>query len=286
MRKTDSPIGVFDSGLGGLSVAQEIRVLLPHEPVLYAADHAFCPYGIRPADEIRARTLFVAGALLDRGVKLLVVACNTACAVALEDLRRTLSIPVVGVEPAVRLAVQITRTGRVVVLATARTVASPRLSGLITRFAHDTVVYTVPAPALVELVEAGETSGVAVDMALWALLHPHLERRVDAIVLGCTHFPFLRSAIERLVGPDVAVIDSGVAVARHTRDVLAAHDLLSDSAQDGAFEIVSTGDAAFVARIASNLIGGLLEVRELDARKISASVKPTDQLPVARSTAI
>jgi glutamate racemase len=265
MRKETAPIGIFDSGLGGLSVAQEIRALLPREAVLYAADHAFCPYGVRSPEEIRARVLFIGQHLADQGAKLLVVACNTACAVALDDLRRTLPIPIIGVEPAVKPAVQTTRTGRVVVLATARTVASPRLSGLITRFAHDTVVYTVPAPALVELVEAGETSGVGVDMALWALLHPHLERHIDAVVLGCTHFPFLREAIERLVGPEVKVIDSGAAVARHTRDVLRQHGLLSDGIDDGGFEIVSTGDAESVAQIASNLLKAPIEVRELDA---------------------
>jgi glutamate racemase len=263
MNDQAAPIGVFDSGLGGLSVAQEIRALLPNESVLYAADHAYCPYGVRPADEIRARTLIIAEELLRRGVKLLVVACNTACAVALEDLRRELPIPVVGVEPAVKPAVQVTRTGRVAVLATARTVSSPRLSGLITRFAHDTVVYTVPAPALVELVEAGETSGVTVDIALWALLHPYLDRHVDAVVLGCTHFPFLRAAIERLVGSEIKVIDSGAAVARHTRDVLDGAGLLAAEDARAMFEIVSTGNAEFVARIASNLTGEVITVHEL-----------------------
>lgn len=259
-----SPIGVFDSGLGGLSVAREIRALLPAESVLYAADHAFCPYGVRHADEIRERTLLIADALLQRGVKLLVVACNTACAVALEDVRRVLPIPVVGVEPAVKPAVQITRTGKIAVLATSRTVTSPRLSGLITRFAHDTVVYTIPAPALVELVEAGEISGVAVDMALWALLHPYLDRHVDAVVLGCTHFPFLREAIEKLVGPEISVIDSGTAVARHTRDVLEALGLLSEPLGPARFEIVSTGDVEFVARIASSLLGESIAIHELE----------------------
>jgi glutamate racemase len=273
MNGQTAPIGVFDSGLGGLSVAQEIRALLRSESVLYAADHAYCPYGVRPADEIRARTLAIAEELLRRGVKLLVVACNTACAVALEDLRRVLPIPVVGVEPAVKPAVQVTRTGRVAVLATARTVSSPRLSGLITRFAHDTVVYTVPAPALVELVEAGETNGVTVDIALWALLHPYLDRHVDAVVLGCTHFPFLRTAIERLVGPDISVIDSGAAVARHTRDVLENAGLLAPAGAPVTFEIVSTGDAEFVARIASNLIGEPITVHEFGA--LSASPAPS-----------
>ncbi len=264
MNAQASPIGVFDSGLGGLSVAREIRALMPDESVLYAADHAYCPYGVRSPDEILTRTLLIAEELCQRGVKLLVVACNTACAVALDDLRRVLPIPVVGVEPAVKPAVQATRTGRVAVLATARTVESPRLSGLISRFAHDTVVYTVPAPALVDLVEAGETSGVGVDMALWALLHPHLERHVDAVVLGCTHFPFLREAIERLVGPDIKVIDSGAAVARHTREVLDGLGLLAGNQANATFEIVSTGDVEFIARIASNLLGEPISVHELD----------------------
>ncbi len=260
MNSHSAPIGVFDSGLGGLSVAREIRALMPNESVLYAADHAFCPYGDRPPEEILARSTTIASELCQRGVKLLVVACNTACAVALDELRRVLPIPVVGVEPAVKPAVQITRTGRVAVLATVRTVESPRLSGLISRFAHDTVVFSVPAPALVDLVEAGETSGVRVDLALWALLHPYLNRRVDAIVLGCTHFPFLREAIERLAGSEIKVIDSGAAVARHTRDVLETHGLLANASNIRSFDIVSTGDIEYVARIASNLLGESIAV--------------------------
>lgn len=257
------PIGVFDSGLGGLSVAREIACLLPGEDVLYVADSAYCPYGSKTVEEIRARSLLIGRELAAAGAKILVMACNTACAAALGDVRAALAIPVIGLEPAVKPAVQVTRTGKIGVLATSRTVSSPRLSGLITRYAHDTVVYTVPAPGLVDLVEAGETGGVRVDMAVWTLVQPLLDRGVDAVVLGCTHFPFLREAVQRIVGPGVAVIDSGPAVALRVRGILAERASLAPGDRDGSLRMMTTGDPASVAPVAASLLGHAVDFERL-----------------------
>lgn len=265
------PIGVFDSGLGGLSVGREIASLLPGEDVLYVADSAYCPYGSKTVEEIHTRALLIGREIAAVGAKILVMACNTACAAALEDVRAALAIPVIGLEPAVKPAVQVTRTGKIGVLATSRTVASPRLSGLITRYAHDTVVYTVPAPNLVDLVEAGETDGVRVDMAVWTLVRPLLDRGVDAVVLGCTHFPFLREAVHRMVGPDVAVIDSGPAVALRVRGILAERGSLAPVGREGSLRLMTTGDPASVAPVAASLLGHSVEFQRLSPSTLSAA---------------
>ncbi|HEY7030321.1 MAG TPA: glutamate racemase [Thermomicrobiales bacterium] len=251
----DAPIGVFDSGLGGLSVVRELRALMPTEDILYFADSAYCPYGTRPPAEITARCLAIGDELLAQGVKAIVLACNTACAVALTDLRARLDVPIVGVEPAVKPATRLTRTQRVAVLATPRTVASERLARLIQNFAADVEVATVAAPGLVKLVEAGDVRGPNVRRALRQLLEPLLAWEVDVVVLGCTHYPFLRGEIERLVGPEVRVVDSGEAIARRTRAVLEERGMSRNPAGlAGSLRVQTSGDADHVGRIASKLL--------------------------------
>ena len=183
-----APIGVFDSGLGGLSVLREIRQQLPAEDVIYFADSAFCPYGSRSAAEIRARSEAIAATLIAQGAKLIVVACNTASSVAIAHLRERFAVPFVGLEPAVKPAVRLTRTGKVAVLATPRTVSGERLRWLIDSHAGDVEVYTIPAPGLAELVEHGTLAGDDVRGLLRPLLEPSLNRGADVIVLGCTHY--------------------------------------------------------------------------------------------------
>jgi glutamate racemase len=215
-----APIGIFDSGLGGLSVLREVRQQLPAEDVVYYADNAYFPYGSRTAEEIQSRSEAIAAALLAQNAKIIVVACNTASSVAISHLRERFDLPFIGLEPAVKPAVQLTRSGKVAVLATPRTVTGERLRRLIHAYAREVEVFTVPAPGLVELVETGTLSGDQVQLALRPLLEPLLARGVDTVVLGCTHYPFLRREIETFVGPEIAVIDSGAAIARRTREVL------------------------------------------------------------------
>lgn len=251
-----APIGVFDSGLGGLSVVRELGSLLPAEDVVYYADSAYCPYGARQPVAILARGLAITALLVERGAKLVVVACNTATSVALGDLRAAFPrLPIVGLVPAVKPAMVATRTGRIGVLATPRTVAGERLAALIREHCRGAEVHLVPAPGLVELVEAGQTSGPRVEAALRPLLTPLLAWEMDTLVLGCTHYPFLRGAIRSLVGPEVTVIDSGTAIARRTRDVLTAHGLDRDGGRPGELRLMTSGGAAQVGAVASRLLG-------------------------------
>jgi len=251
----DQPIGMFDSGLGGLSVYREVRTLMPGEDVMYYADSAYCPYGLRSPEEIRARSLLISELLLARGAKVIVVACNTASAMAITHLREAIpGIAFVGLEPAVKPAVKLSRSGKVGVLATPRTVAGERLRWLIETHGGGVEVRTVAAPGLVELVEDGTLRGATVRAALQPLLDPMLEVGVDVVVLGCTHYPFLREEIEDYAGPDVTVIDSGLAIARRTRDVLSAPSLLRLRESGGTFQLMTSSDAGRVRTVAEALI--------------------------------
>lgn len=252
------PIGVFDSGLGGLSVLREIRALLPPEDLLYYADNAYCPYGVRGRAEIQERSERIARMLIDEGAKVIVVACNTASAMAIEHIRLEFpGIPFVGLEPAVKPAVKLTRSGRIGVLATPRTVAGERLRWLIETHANGIEVRTVAATGLVELVEAGTLSGPEVVGALRPLLDPMLEAGADVVVLGCTHYPFLRGEIETYVGAGIPVIDSGLAIAQRTRTLLRQRELLNERAGTGSLKMMTSaglGDVAVVDRVARLLM--------------------------------
>ena len=252
----DRPVGVFDSGLGGLSVVREIRSRLPHEDLIYFADTAWCPYGTRSPEEIRDRSETVVRSLIEAGAKTVVVACNTASAMAIFRLRELFpDTPLIGLEPAVKPAVERTRCGQVGVLATPRTVAGERLQWLIEAYAGGATVHRVAATGLVELVEAGMLDGPAVDLALAPLLDPMLAVGVDHIVLGCTHYPFLRGAIQRYVGNGVTVIDSGAAIARRLEVVLGEASLARLPAGKGTFRLATSGDPAEVGPVASQLLG-------------------------------
>jgi glutamate racemase len=249
------PVGVFDSGLGGLSVLREMRALLPAEDVLYYADNAYCPYGVRSRDEIQERSERISRLLIEMGAKAIVVACNTASAMVVWHLRDVFpGVPFVGLEPAVKPAVALTRTGRVGVLATPRTVAGERLRWLIETYADGVEVRSVAATGLVELVEAGTLTGPSVTAALRPLLDPMLEAGVDVVVLGCTHYPFLRDEIEAYVGPDIPVIDSGLAIARRTLTVLREGGLLDGRAGEGALRMMTSADADEVGAVARLLM--------------------------------
>lgn len=250
-----APIGIFDSGLGGLSVLREVRDLLPAEDLIYTADSAYCPYGSRAPDEILARGLAITGDLARRGAKLIIVACNTASSVAIDDLRAGCPVPIVGLEPAVKPAATRSRTGRVAVLATPRTVAGRRLADLVARHANGADVQLVPAPGWVELVESGLTAGPDVERTVAPLIAPLVAAGVDTLVLGCTHYPFLRPMIARAAGPDVQIIDSGKAIARRTRDVLCAVSLLRPNGPAGALQFFTTGPAEPVGRVSTCLLG-------------------------------
>lgn len=251
----NAPIGVFDSGVGGLSVAREIRTLLPAESILYFADTLNCPYGGRPLEEIRRLSLTAGTELVARGAKIIVVACNTASGAALETMRETLPVPIVGMEPAVKPAVAGTRAGRVGVMATEATLRTERFQRLIREHGGDVEVVAQGCRGLVELVEAGELAGPRVREALTDLVVPLRSAGVDTVVLGCTHYPFLRDEIEQAMGPGVRVIDSGPAVARQVERVLTGRDALARDGR-GEIDVLTTGDPRLLAEVVARLWDG------------------------------
>lgn len=219
-------MGVLDSGVGGLSVLVHLRRLLPAEDMVYFGDQAHIPYGPRPVGEIQAFTAAITRFLLAREAKIIVVACNTATAAAVDYLRETFPfVPFVGMEPAVKPAALHTRSGKVGVLATPSTLNSNRYAGLMARFAAGIAVYEDPCSGLVQLIEAGALTSSETRELLRRVVEPMLAEGVDTLVLGCTHYPFVRSLLEEIAGADVTIIDPAPAVARHTRFVLQQHQL-------------------------------------------------------------
>jgi glutamate racemase len=247
-------IGVFDSGVGGLSILKEIRRILPGEDLLYLADSAHCPYGTKPVPEIRARSLAVTAFLVELGVKTVVVACNTASVAGLDQVRQAYPlIPIVGVEPALKPAHNLTRNGKIGVLATNLTLKGDRFTVLVERFGADVKVYTQPAPGLVELVENGELDTPIAEELLHQYLEPLLKERVDTLVLGCTHYPFLIGTIRKICGPDVTVIDTGLAVAKQTLRILEQNRILNPKTNGGKEVFHTSGDPAAVEKVIKKL---------------------------------
>ncbi len=250
------PLGVFDSGVGGLSVLREIRRRLPAEDVVYLADQAHVPYGGRDPAEVRALCLGAFGHLVARGAKVVVVACNTGSAAALEAGRRAFPrVPFVGMEPAVKPAAACSRAGVVGVLATAGTLRGEPYGRVVDRFARGTRVVARPCPGLVEAVEAGETDGPRVRAALAEALTPLLAEGADTLVLGCTHYPFALPVIRELCGPGVEVIDPAPAVARQVARVLEAAEALAPAGAPGRVEYGTTGSPEAFARAVEALLG-------------------------------
>jgi glutamate racemase len=256
------PIGAFDSGMGGLSVVREMRRLMPHEDIIYYGDNANCPYGGRSDEWLRARSLEIADFLLERGAKAIVVACNTASAAGLEHLRARHSVPIVGLVPAVKPAVAATRTGRIGVFATQAAMRGQLLADVIERFAvpANVEVVTVVPQGFVEAVERGDLDTPKTIEAVRRFLAPMLERGVDAIVLGSTHYPFLKDAIRRVAGDGVQLIDSGEGVARQTARVLAARGVLRGDEHAGNLTVYTSADPQEVAPVVRTLAGEDVEV--------------------------
>jgi glutamate racemase len=246
-------IGVFDSGLGGISVLREIRRLMPSDSLVYVADSAWVPYGSRTEQFIQRRALSLSTFLVEHGADLIVVACNTATAAAIGMLREQLSVPVVGMEPAVKPATAATRNGTVGVLATVGTLKSARFAALLDQFGEGIQVLTRACPGLVEKVEAGDLDGPQTRVLVESYVQPLVNGGADTLVLGCTHFPFLRPLIAAAAGPDVRIIDTGEAVARRVAAVAAALGARYNKSKDVSFW--TSGDARALAAPLGRLWG-------------------------------
>lgn len=251
-----APVGIFDSGLGGLSVLRAVRALLPAERLVYVADSRYAPYGQRDDDFIADRTLAIGEWLAAQGAKALVVACNTATAQSIERVRERLSIPLVGVEPGIKPAALQSRTRVAGVLATQVTLRSARFQALVERHAGDLRVLCQPGHGLVEAVERCDTGSPELLALLRGYLTPMLDAGADTLVLGCTHYPFLDTAIRSIVGERVTLIDTSVAIARQLERVLAQHGLLAGAdAAPGDVRFCSTNDGAHLRMLAAALLG-------------------------------
>jgi len=255
-------IGVFDSGVGGLSVLRALRHRLPDVSLLYVADSAYAPYGPRSTEDITARSLRVTQHLVDSGARMIVVACNTATTAAIEQLRATWpALPFVGVEPGIKPAIARSRRKRVAVMATTATINSLRVRKLVELHGGGAHVHLQACPGLVDAIEAGRIDGPA----LASVLKPHcdsiLAAEVDTVVLGCTHYPFIAEQIQSLLGPEIELIDTANAIAER-----AATQWLGPSSTAPRLRLQNTGDTAVMAALARQWLGfeGEVEAISLD----------------------
>ena len=255
---TSHPIAVFDSGLGGLTVLRALRERLPHEDFFYFADTRFLPYGDRPETFLRERGVSIAEALVKRGAKALVIACNTATAAAAEAIRAAIDLPIVALEPGVKPAVALTRKGAIGVLATTRTLASERFQRLVGNHANGHRVIAQPCPGLAEAIEAQGPASAEVAALLDGFVAPLAEAGVDVVVLGCTHYPWVAEAIARRMPAGTILLDTGEPVARQLERLLTAGQLLGGG--HGRLTVATSGAPAAVAATVDRLFGEKMHI--------------------------
>ena len=254
--KSSAPIGIFDSGVGGLSVLRQIRLQLPHENLIFFADQGHVPYGPRLLEQVQAFSEAITRFLLEQGSKLIVVACNAASAAALYHLRETFpTVPFVGMEPAVKPAAEQTQSGVVGVLATPATFQGELYASVLERFASGVTVMQDTCPGLVSQIEKGELDSPATRTILENALKPMLAHGIDRVVMGCTHYPFVIPLIEAIVGPQVKVIDPAPAVARQVGRVLAARGLQTAQTKPGQVRYLTSGNPEKLAELLPRLLG-------------------------------
>jgi len=223
---SSDPIGIIDSGFGGLSIYKSVQKVLPNETFIYIGDHAYIPYGQKSRQVIQNRVKKLTSFLMKRHIKLLVIACNTATIAGIDNYRRWFpAIPIIGVVPVVKTAGEISKKRSFAVLSTRYTAKSSYQKNLIKKFAASCHVYNLGCPNLVSFVEKGVLNGVKIDQELRTLLTKRILRSIDVIALGCTHYPFLQYAIRGIVGKNIRILDSGGAVSRHVRRILTNNDI-------------------------------------------------------------
>lgn len=263
--QSNSAIGVFDSGIGGISVLREIRRQMPQESVFYFGDQGHIPYGPRPMEQIRDFSEEITRFLLAKNAKIIVVACNTASAAALKYLREKFpDAPFVGMEPAVKPAAENTHTGRVGVLATPTTFQGALYTSVVERFAHGVELFQSTCPGLVQQIEKGNLKGSETRRILEDALIPMLQKNIDTVVLGCTHYPFVIPLIKEIVGDQIRVIDPAPSVAKQTARLLEARGLKNSSASNGDMEFFTSGESEALQSMLPILLGETGQVRNVE----------------------
>lgn len=260
-----SPIGIFDSGVGGISVLRAIREQMPEESIIYFGDQAHIPYGPRPMQQIRDFSKAITRFLLEQEAKIIVVACNTASAAALKHLRESFpEVRFIGMEPAVKPAAEHTHTGKVGVLATPATFQGALYASVVERFANGVELFQNTCPGLVQAIEQGNLNGETTHRILEEALKPMLEKNIDTVVLGCTHYPFVIPLVQQIVGDGVRVIDPAPAVARQTRRLLEANGIKAKSGPKGRVTFYTSGDPNALKILLPALLGESGEIRKVD----------------------
>jgi glutamate racemase len=253
---SSDPIGIFDSGVGGLSVLREIHAQMPNERIIYFGDQGHVPYGPRSMEQIQGFSEGITRFLLKHNAKIIVVACNTASAAALKFLRATFpDVKFVGMEPAVKPAAEKTQTGRVGVLATPATFQGALYASVVERFANGVELFQNTCPGLVNQIEKGELDSPATRSILEDALLPMLEQNIDTVVLGCTHYPFVIPLIQRIAGENVRVIDPAPAVAKQVKRLLEAGGVLNQDRDEGNLRFITSGEVDSVKQVLSTLLG-------------------------------
>lgn len=262
---SESPIGIFDSGVGGISVLRAVREQMPEESVIYFGDQGHIPYGPRPMEQIRDFSEATTRFLLEQGAKIIVVACNTASAAALKYLREKFhDVQFVGMEPAVKPAAEYTHTGKVGVLATPATFQGELYASVVERFANGVELYQNTCNGLVQQVEQGRLNDGETRQILENALQPMLEKNIDTVVLGCTHYPFVIPLIQDIVGENVRVIDPAPAIAKQTARLLEARGLRSNSVSKGNVKLYTSGDPDALKALLPTLLGESGEIQRVE----------------------
>jgi len=264
MTSNSSPIGIFDSGIGGLSVLRAIRAQMPNESVIYFGDQGHIPYGPRPMGQIRDFSEAITKFLLEQDAKIIVVACNTASAAALKYLREKFTdVQFVGMEPAVKPAAETTRTGKVGVLATPATFQGALYASVVERFANGVELFQNTCSGLVQQIEQGNLNGDETRRILEDALSPMLKKNIDTVVLGCTHYPFVIPLIEEIVGDKVRVIDPAPSVAKQVKRLLEAGGMINESESMGSVKLFTSGDPRALKSQLPILLGEAGEVKKV-----------------------
>lgn len=246
------PIGIIDSGVGGLTVAKEVMRQLPNENIIYLGDTARCPYGPRPAEEVKAFTWEMSKFLLSKDIKMLIIACNTATAVVLDEIRNELSIPVLGViSPGARAAIKKTGSHRIGVIGTDGTIKSRAYETALKQINRRTVVHGLACPKFVPLVESGEYEGPLAEKIVIETLQPLVNKDLDTLILGCTHYPLLEPLVKNVMGDQVEVISSGEETAREASTILSHYRMLNTCQDEIDYQFFTTGSRTIFKRIAS-----------------------------------
>ncbi|MFL9845990.1 glutamate racemase [Flavobacterium rhizosphaerae] len=259
MDKNAKPIGLFDSGIGGTSIWKEIHAALPYEDTIYLADSNNAPYGLKPKQDIINLSIKNTEYLLSKGCKIIVVACNTATTNAIKKLREQYNVPFIGIEPAIKPAAIHTKTNTIGILATKGTLSSELFSQTVSGFRNINIIEQV-GYGLVELIEEGKIYSDEMAALLHSYLQPMIAQNIDCLVLGCSHYPYLIPLLKQILPDNVTIIDSGEAVARQTKNILSANNLLNTSGKPGNAEFYTNADP----KVLQSILGDSHSANRLD----------------------